>query len=162
PPPRVTPCRWRSTTATPSALLARLSMSPPWWAPLPARPCWAPAGLKWLPALVASAALQSPFSWTWKPNWPLGASPPTSPRTCTPPAIGTRLSLPLTRLPEAEARATLASCAVLTAAGWAAGGGVVATGAVVLQAASSSRPEVARQARAIRIIGSSVYRGGRG
>src|SRR5690606_28654638 len=153
PPPRMTPCRCASTAATPSALLVGLSMSPPWWAPLPARPCGAPAGLKWLPALVASAALQSPFSCTWKPKRPLGASPPTSPRTCTPPVTGTRPSLPLTRLPEAEARTTVASWAVLTGAGSAGGGG--ATGSVVLQAASSSRPVVARQARAICIIGSS-------
>ena len=38
------------------------------------------------PALLASAALQSPFSWTWKPNWPFGGSPPTTRRAASRPS----------------------------------------------------------------------------
>src|SRR5690606_3321379 len=102
---------------------------------------------------VASTALQSPFSWTWKPKRPLAGSPPTWPATCTPPGRGVRVSVPLTRLPEAEARATLASAAVLTVAGWAGAAGAVATGAVVVQAASSNRLPAPRQAETVRIIG---------
>src|SRR5690606_7852290 len=79
---------------------------------------------------------------------PLAGSPPTWPRTCTPPSIGTRTRVPLTRLPEAEASATRASCAVLVATGSAGAGGAGATGSVVLQPASRAR--AARAGNAIR------------
>ena len=68
--------------------------------------------MKCPPALLASAALQSPFSWMWMACTLLGVKPPISPVRCTPSPIGVTLSRPLTRLPEAEARLTMAALAV--------------------------------------------------
>src|SRR5688572_14464642 len=96
----------------PSLLALMLSISPPWCALPPTLPCGEPAGLKCPPALLASAALQSPFSWMWMACTLLGAKPPISPVRCTPSRIGMTLSRPLTRLPEAEARLTTAALAV--------------------------------------------------
>src|SRR3546814_4058323 len=64
-------------------------------------------------SLLASAALQSPFSCTWMAwVWP-APRPPIWPVMCTPSPIGVIDSLPLTRLPDAEARFTVAELAVL-------------------------------------------------
>ena len=109
-------------------------MSPPWWAPASTLPCTLADGLKWPPALLASAALQSPFSWMWMAWVLLGARPPISPRRCTPSPIGIAVSLPLTRLAEAEARLTVAELAVDTAAGAGVVGDIAGT---VLQADSA-------------------------
>src|SRR3546814_8703139 len=88
-------------------------MSPAWWVGVPARPWGLPVGLKCPPALLASAALQSPFSCTWMAwVWP-APRPPIWPVMCTPSPIGAIDSLPLTRLPEADARLTVAELAVL-------------------------------------------------
>src|SRR3546814_19975754 len=88
-------------------------MSPGWWGGVPARPCGLPGGWKWPPALLASAALQSPFSCTWM-AWVCPAPrPPIWPVMCTPSPIGAIDSVPLTRLPEADARLTVAELAVL-------------------------------------------------
>src|SRR5690606_2133373 len=136
PPPRVRPGTCMFTRATPSASATMLSMSPAWCAPWSMRPCGVPAGLKCPPALDASAALQSPVSCTWKPCALFGARPPTSPAMCTAlaPMVIT-CSLPLTRLPEADAR--------LTTALWSCGGGVGAgagAGVVVQAARAAARP----------------------
>src|SRR5690606_23548832 len=88
-------------------------MSPAWCAPLPALPCAALNGLKCGPALLASAALQSPFSWMWNACVPLADRPPSSPVRCRPLPIGVRVTLPLTRLPDAEASTATACLAVL-------------------------------------------------
>ena len=40
--------------------------------------CGLPSGLKWPPALIPSAALQSPFSWMWKPSQAVRPSKPAS------------------------------------------------------------------------------------
>src|SRR5690606_12793292 len=143
PPPRVTPRRCTLTRATPDPLETRLSMSPAWWLDPLARPCGVPCGLKWPPALLASTALQSPFSCTWKPKWPSGCNPPTSPRMCTPSLVGTRVSLPLTRLPEAEASTATACWAVLTGAG----GAGAAGGGALLQAAMDRTATVHNKVR---------------
>ena len=113
-----------------------------------------PDGLKWPPALVASTALQSPFSWMWIACVLLGAKPPTSPVRCTPSPIGTTLSLPLTRLAEAEARFTVAALAVDTAAGGAGGAGG-AFGAE-LQAATASTTAVASKVHVQRSRGRPI------
>ena len=88
-------------------------MSPAWCAPLPALPCAALNGLKCGPALLASAALQSPFSWIWNACALLACSPPISPVRCKPLPIGASVTLPLTRLPEADASTATACLAVL-------------------------------------------------
>src|SRR5690606_23869389 len=91
------------------------------------------------PALDASAALQSPVSCTWKPCALFGARPPTSPAMCTAlaPMVIT-CNLPLTRLPEADARFTTAlwSCAT-------GGAGSGAGAGVVVQAASPATTKAA-------------------
>src|SRR5690606_23677946 len=95
-------------------------------------------GLKCPPALLASTALQSPFSCTWM-AWVCPAPrPPISPVMCTPLPIGTIDSVPLTRLPDAEARLTVAELAVLVAGEAGAGDdiGGAAFSPVVVQAAS--------------------------
>ena len=97
----------------------------------PALPCALALGLKWPPALAASAALQSPVSWMWKPWLLPGASPPMSPVTCTPLPIGINISLPLTRLPDAGARLLVATAAVPV-------DGITATGALVGGAAAQA------------------------
>src|SRR3546814_771254 len=138
PPPSVTPARWMLTSATPCALAVRLSMSPAWWVGVPARPWGLPVGLKCPPALLASAALQSPFSCTWMAwAWP-APRPPIWPVMCTPSPIGAIDSLPLTRLPEADARLTVAELAVLVPGEAGAGDdiGGAAFSPVVEQAAS--------------------------
>src|SRR5690606_6636653 len=136
--PRVRPGTCMLTRATPSPSATMLSMSPAWCAPWSMRPCGWPPGLKWPPALDASAALQSPVSWTWKTCWLFGDRPPTSPAMCT--ALGPMVitcSLPLTRLPDADARLTTALCSSTGAAGSGAGAGVV------LQAASPATRQAA-------------------
>ena len=105
---------------------------------------WAlPVGLKCGPALLASTALQSPFSCTWKPWVLLAGRPPTSPVRCTPSAMGTRVILPLTRLPDAEARLATPCLAVLVAAGAA---GCSAGFGLLPQAASATAVTVASSA----------------
>jgi len=56
--------------------------------------------LKCPPALIASGALQSPFSCTWKPNWRLGGRSRTSARTSTLPSNSRKETLPQTLLPD--------------------------------------------------------------
>ncbi|GAB3511698.1 hypothetical protein GCM10027400_17280 [Pseudoxanthomonas daejeonensis] len=67
---------------------------------------------------------------------------------CTPSPIGARVSLPLTRLPEAEAMTATACCAVLVATG-----GAGAAGGVLLQAArTASEPSRPRGTNAVRMV----------
>src|SRR3546814_222395 len=109
--PGVRPARWMWAPSTPCGLAGGWSMSPAWGVGVPARPCGLPVGLKWPPALLASAALQSPFSCTWM-AWVCPAPrPPIWPVMCTPSPIGAIDSVPLTRLPEADARLTVAELA---------------------------------------------------
>src|SRR5436309_3081057 len=74
-----------------------LPMSPSWrLASL--GPAWGfPAGLKWPPAEVKSAAEQSPNSWMWNP-WLPAARPVTVPVTRTPPASFLKCTVPATLL----------------------------------------------------------------
>src|SRR4249919_2494918 len=143
PPPRVTPARWMLTATVPSAPATTLSMSPAWCVAEPARPCALPVGLKCPPALLASAALQSPFSCTWMPCTLLGWRPPMVPARCTPSPIGMSSMRPLTKLPDAAARLACACDAVLCDAAGSAGFGA---GGVLEQPATSV---VARTAKAI-------------
>src|SRR4249919_4401553 len=139
PPPSVTPARWMLTDTVPSAPATTLSMSPAWCVAEPARPCALPVGLKCPPALLASAALQSPFSCTWMPCTLLGWSPPMVPVRCTPSPIGCSVTRPLTRLPDAEARFACAEVAVLCACGASGcfGGGVAQPARVAAMAAET-------------------------
>src|SRR3546814_17889211 len=101
--------------ATPCALAVRLSMPAGGWVGVPGRPWGLPVGLKCPPALLASEALQSPFSCTWMAwVWP-APRPPIWPVMCTPSPIGAIDSLPLARRPDAEARCTVAEMAAVGA-----------------------------------------------
>src|SRR6478735_2948320 len=146
PPPSVTPARWMLTATVPSAPATTLSMSPAWCVAEPARPCALPVGLKCPPALLASAALQSPFSCTWMPCTLLGWRPPMVPVRCTPSPIGMSSMRPLTRLPDAPARLACACDAVLCDAAFSAGSAAFGAGGVLEQPATSV---VARTAKAI-------------
>src|SRR5690606_8095766 len=124
PSPSVAPRSRLSTVATPWSSAAMLSLSPAWCSPSPTRPCALAVGLKWPPALVASGALQSPFSCTWKPCWPPGGRPVTSPVMRIPPSTTANSRLPATALPSVGARAALAEAAAGAGSGVSAMAGV--------------------------------------
>src|SRR5262249_5342884 len=73
-------------------------MSPSWRAVASGPACGWLVGLKCAPAELASAALQSPNSWTWKPCFP-GVRPVISAWTWTPSATGVNVTVPLSLLP---------------------------------------------------------------
>ena len=87
-----------SSVALPDASASSIGMSPPWCTPDDGLPCGVFVGLKCPPALAASGALQSLFSWMWKPCRP-GASPLTFASTRTRSPLGVKLTVPAARLP---------------------------------------------------------------
>src|SRR5690554_4446143 len=156
------------TCATPSAFATMLSMSPAWWVGVPTLPCGSLVGSKWPPALLASAALQSPFSWIWMAWVLFGARPPTSPCRCRPSPIGITDNRLLTRLPDAAARLTWALDTVEVVAmallGADAAAGVpdaadVSACGVVLQAARTRALALASSAVFMAVSGSGQWGG---
>ena len=85
--------------ALPLASDFRLGRSPAWRSALPWAPCGLPNGLKCPLALMPSPELQSPASWTWKPNSPFGRRPLTLAATRTLSPRCSKLTVPRTVLP---------------------------------------------------------------
>src|SRR5262249_20376469 len=78
-------------------------------------PCGFPLGLKCPPALIASGALQSPFSWMWKPC-PPGARPVSLAFTVTLSPLWVKVTLPAAVLPAVGASVAVAVCDCAAAA----------------------------------------------
>src|SRR6185503_452749 len=148
----VVPAAVVSTCATPSPFDLMFSMSPAWWCvPLVGLPCSADVGLKCPPALLPSGALQSPFSWTWKPNSALGFRPCTVPVMCTPSDEVLNATDPVTVLPWVGAICAAPSAAGSAGVAFPAGAAAVASrslgapaGCSFEQAASNTVAAIAR------------------
>jgi len=90
-------------------------------------PCSLLPGLKWPPALVPSGALQSPFSWMWKPCSLSGFKPVISPLARNWPSTRLKLMVPATVL-------SLVGCSCAVAIGLASSGGAAGSAAGVVSA----------------------------
>ncbi|SPC19083.1 hypothetical protein CO2235_MP100005 [Cupriavidus oxalaticus] len=87
------------TRTLPLASAVTLFMSPAWCSGMVIWPCGLPPGLKWPPALIASGAEQSPFSWTWKPWTVLGGRPVIEAVISTPPGCCWKVTVPAVLVP---------------------------------------------------------------
>ncbi|SCU88949.1 hypothetical protein CNECB9_4870007 [Cupriavidus necator] len=87
------------TRTLPLASAVTLFMSPAWWSGMVIWPWGLPVGLKWPPALIASGAEQSPFSWTWKPCTELGGRPVIAAVIITPPGCCWKVTVPAVLVP---------------------------------------------------------------
>ncbi|MNT17682.1 hypothetical protein D3C72_1528460 [compost metagenome] len=141
PAPTVTSGIRNCTRALPLASAVRLFMSPAWCSGMVIWPCGLPDGLKWPPALIASGAEQSPFSWTWKPCEVPGGRPVTATTTITPAACWSNVTRPAVLVPllDCNGAAALAPTVTRAAAG-------AAAGAALALAASLLVPEVPQPA----------------
>ncbi len=85
-------------------------------------PCGMSVGLKWPPADVKSAALQSPTSWMWKP-WVPGGAPLTSAMIFTSPPLSRKVTSPAMVAPSRGTSCALAISTSASATTSGAGGG---------------------------------------